>query len=139
MSVAGIKIPSRLLAAVAVASLIAAPVVVYADASNVPMHKVHKAKKKAVKHRKARARPMARAPKPMAPVEQVAQAAPEPVYTPPPPPEPLPPLPEPAPAPAPAAPVAAAKGGNGALLGILAAAAVAGGIALAASGGSNSP
>jgi hypothetical protein len=143
----GIKMPGRLLATVAVASLVAAPVIVYADASAPGAVRMHKAKPKA--HRHAHKKSMARAKmqKPMmekapmepAPMEtaQVPQAMPEPVA-----PAPVEPAPAPvaaAPEPVAPAPVAAARSGSGWILGLLGAAAAAGIIVAVADGGSKSP
>ena len=128
----------KMIGAAVALSVVAVPVIVQADASN-PVY-TPKKKKAAVKPRakkKAVARrPMARpAPRP-APaepmVESIAPPAPEPQYVPPPAPEYVPPAPQPTPAPPPA-PVAK-SGGNGLLIGLLGAAAVAGGILLATSG-----
>jgi acetyl esterase/lipase len=134
------KISGKLLATVAAASLVIMPVIVYADASAPSAVKAHKKKPMAHK-RKHRAKAAQRAP---AQPTEVAQAEPAPVYQAPPAPEPTPapvaePMPAPAPAPAPA-PVMAEHHGSGALLGILGAAAVIGGIvAIAGGGGSSSP
>jgi hypothetical protein len=136
------KNSGKLLASIAAASLAIMPMIVYADASAPGAVKVQH--KKAMTHkRKHRAKAVAHhaAPQPT----QVAQADPAPVYQAPAPvPEPAPvaaPEPAPMPAPAPAAPAApapvvAAHHGSSALLGILGAAAVIGGIIAVASGGS---
>lgn len=121
-------------------SLIAAPVVIYADASAPGIDRPKMMKKKPRAKVKARARaqakPQMQAPEPMQEVvQEVAQPIPEAV-----------PVPEPVaavvpePVPTPTAPVAAVKSGGGAgwLLGLGAAAAVAAGI-IVASDGQSSP
>ncbi len=138
---------SKILGALAAMAVLSVPVIVIADASNpVYTPKKHAKAKPAVRH--AKAKPVAhQAPAP-AP-EPTYTPAPEPAYTPPPAPEPAytPPPPPPVaytPPPVPAAPAApvveASSGGSGWLLGLLGAAAVIGGIVLAAgSGSSTSP
>jgi hypothetical protein len=133
----------KMIGAAVALSVIAVPVIVRADSSNpvyTPKKKAAmkpRAKKKAVA-RRPMARPAPR-PAPAEPmVESIAPPAPEPQYVPPPAPEYVPPAPQPAPTPAPAAAPVAKSGGNGLLLGLLGAAAVAGGILLATSG-DNSP
>ncbi len=114
------------------------PAAIYADASN-PVY-TPKKKAKAKPKARAKARPAMKA-KPVVQQAPVYTPPPEPVYTPPPapvytPPPPAPVVYTPPPAPVPAAPVvAAAKGGISPLLYILGAAAVAGGIYAATSGG----
>jgi hypothetical protein len=135
------KNSGKLLASIAAASLAIMPMIVYADASAPGAVKVHHKKPMAHK-RKHRAKAVAH--RTVAEPTQVAQAEPAPVYQAPPP-EPTPvaaPEPAPMPAPAPAAPapapapVMAEHHGSGALLGILGAAAVIGGIIAVAGGGS---
>jgi hypothetical protein len=131
----------KMIGAAVALSVVSVPVIVQADASNpvyTPKKKKASVKPRAKKKAVAR-RPMARpAPRP-APVEErvesIAPPAPEPVYTPAPvEPAYVPPAPEPVVA-APAAVEPVAKsGGNGLLIGLLGAAAVAGGILLATSG-----
>lgn len=135
MKIFGFKASSKLLASIATASLIAAPVIVLADASAPTMHKMHKAKAKMKKRMRVRSTArQAPAPKPMMaePAPQVVQA-PEPA--PPPAPEPAP-VAEAAPAPtppaAPAAPVAV-KSSSRALLYVAGIAALGGVIAAVAS------
>jgi hypothetical protein len=128
--------------ATTILSLIAAPAIVYADAS-APMamkHKGHKhhARMKPHARHKAVAR---RAPAEPAP-QQVAEVPQQPVYTPPPEPTPAPaPVAEapPAPAPTPAPAPVVAHSGSSWLLPLLGVAAVAGGIIAATTGKSKSP
>lgn len=134
----------KMLGAAVALSVVAVPVIVQADASN-PVY-TPKKKKMAIKPRaKKKAisrRPMARPEPRVAQVEQrvesIAPPAPEPAYVPPAP-EPayVPPAPEPVSAPAAAAAPVAKSGGNGLLIGLLGAAAVAGGVLLATGGNDN--
>jgi hypothetical protein len=143
MSILPTKFSSKILAAVAATSLVATPVIVFADASAPWVNKAVK-KKPAVKKAapRKRARPVARTRAP-APVEQpVVETVQAPVYeapVPAPQPEVVPVAEAPAPVapqPAPAAPVAEAKSGSGWLYGLLGAAAVAGLIVAVAGDGS---
>ena len=118
-------------------SMIAAPVVIYADASAPGIDRPKMMKKKPRAKVKARARaqakPQMQAPKPMQEIAQeVAPAIPEPVAVP----EPVAQVVEAVPAPAAPAPVVKSGGSNW-LLGVAAAAAVAAGIILATDGQSS--
>lgn len=141
MSILPAKLSSKILAAVAATSLVATPVIVFADASAPWVNKAVK-KKPAVKKAapRKRARPVARTRAP-APVQQpVVETVQTPVYEAPvPQPEVVPVAEAPAPVapqPAPAAPVAEVKSGSGWLYGLLGAAAVAGLIVAVAGDGS---
>ncbi len=118
-------------------SLIAAPVVIYADASapGIDRPKMMKKKPRARVKARAEAKPQMQAPKPMQePVQEVAQEVPQPVAVP----EPVAQVAEVAqPAPATAAAPVVKSGGANWLLGVAAAAAVAAGIILAADGQSS--
>ena len=138
MSILPAKLSSKILAAVAATSLVATPVIVFADASAPWVNKAVK-KKPAVKKAapRKRARPVARTRAP-APVQQpVVETVQTPVYEAPvPQPEVVPVAEAPAPVAPQPAPVAEVKSGSGWLYGLLGAAAVAGLIVAVAGDGS---
>lgn len=140
MKLSAISKKYKMIGAAVALSVVAVPVIVQADSSNpVYTPKKKKAATKARYKKKSVARRAAPRPVKVAQVEEVVQSiappAPEPVYTPAPPPAPevMAPAAEVAQAPVQAAPVAK-SGGNGLLVALLGAAAVAGGVLLATGG-----